>query len=146
MKMSRAVRWRHIRRSIRKNPGRWALLMLAKWVLDREIRAHNLCAMVVRGGCAASFGISSIDWNCDVPGDEMIISVDPICLGSNCSDFRDLHHSDHRIADLVDEMESLESRAQGPANEEFVPCADCGKPCIRFFRTGSLCDGCAVPF
>jgi hypothetical protein len=147
VKMTRAVRWWHIRREIRKNPGRLALLMLAKWVLDREIRSHNLCAIVVRDGCGASFGVSSVEWNCDVPGGEMILVVNPVCLGSNCDDFRDLHSSDHALRDLIYELQARGDAvydAAHPAAEKACPkgttlCYECGVESV-----GGLCDACVV--
>jgi hypothetical protein len=123
MKMSRAVRWKHIRYEIRnKGIVRWGTVVAAKWLLDRALRdGHGSVDAVVltEGGCCASFDIQSTRWNCGIPGGELTIVVDPIMA--------------------VDELQARSDVAEAANTEDDGPihCTECGSPCI-----GGLCDVC----
>jgi hypothetical protein len=147
VKMTRAVRWKYIRREIQdKGIVRWGTVILAKWLLDRALRDGfgSVDAVVLTpGGCCASFDIQSTRWNCGIPGGELTIVVDPIMAGGNCSEWGHIHSADHRISDLVDELQARDDAAHPPAVTEYPErpnfCHECGTECI-----GGLCDACVV--
>jgi hypothetical protein len=149
--MTRAMRWKHIRYEIRsKGIVRWGTVVLAKWLLDRALRdGHGSVDAVVltEGGGCASFDIQKTVWNCSIPGGELTIVVDPIMAGGNCSEWSHIHRNDHRVADLVDELQAradCEDAAAHPPRVSEYPerphfCHECGDECI-----GGLCDACVV--
>jgi hypothetical protein len=145
--MSRAVRWKHIRREIRdKGVVRWGTVVLAKWFLDRALhdRHGSVDAVVLtEGGCCASFDIQSTRWNCGIPGGELTIVVDPIMAGSNCSEFSHLHRADHQLRDLIDELQARDDAAYDaahpPSDNEYpagpTSCDECGVESIGELTT-----------
>jgi hypothetical protein len=143
MKMTRSVRWKYIRREIRdKGVVRWGTVVLAKWFLDRALRdgfGSVDAVVLIEGGCCASFDIQKTVWNCGIPGGELTIVVDPIMAGGNCSEWSHIHRNDHRVADLVDELQARIDVAEAANTEDDGPihCTECGSPCI-----GGLCDVC----
>jgi hypothetical protein len=146
VKMSRAVRWKYIRREIRdKGVVRWGTVVLAKWFLDHALRDGSVDAVVLTEGCCcASFDIQRTRWNCGIPGGELTIVVDPIMAGGNCCEWSHIHANDHRMADLVGELQARNDAAYDAAHPSAIGerphfCHECGAECI-----GGLCDDCVV--